>query len=188
MVTPCGQRTEHVFDILGDTPTPTEQRGQMSHGSRDAPLCRGRRTLLSVVTMTSTTVHATPISFSRTMITVVAATVGALAIWAAETKGLHVDLTVAMGATPQPVTAAAVVLTALVAGVSGSLTARVLTRFAGRRAHTAWMVLAGLVLLLSLLGPLGATSVAGVVALAVLHLVVGLTLIVGLRPARGYGE
>ncbi|HEU4998115.1 MAG TPA: DUF6069 family protein [Lapillicoccus sp.] len=138
--------------------------------------------------MTTTTVHTTPISLSRNVITVLGATAAALAAWSLETAVLRVDLAVAMGPTRQPVTAVAVVLTALLAGIGGSVVARLLTRFAGRRARTAWTAVAGLVLVLSLLGPLGATSPAAVVSLAVLHLVVGFTLLIGLRPARGYGE
>jgi len=138
--------------------------------------------------MTTTTVHTTAISLSRNVITVLGATVLGLAAWLVETALLDVDLTVAIGPTLQPVTAVAVVLTALLVGLAGSVTARLLARFAGRRARTAWVVIAGLVLLLSLLGPLGATSPAAVVSLALLHLLVGLTLLVGLRPGRGYGE
>jgi uncharacterized protein DUF6069 len=138
--------------------------------------------------MTTTTVRTTPISLSRNVITVLGAPAAALAAWYLETAVLHVDLTVAMGPTLQPVTAVAVVLTALLAGIAGTVTARLLTRLAGRRARIAWTVVAGLVLVLSLLGPLGATSPAAVVSLVALHLVVGVMLLVGLRPARGYGE
>jgi hypothetical protein len=138
--------------------------------------------------MTTATVHATPISFSRNVITILGATAAALAVWIVETAALDVDPTVAMGPTRQTVTTAAVVLTTVVAGVAGSVTARLVTRFAGRRARIAWTAVAGVVLLVSLLGPLGATSPAGVAALVVLHLVVGLTLLLGLRPTRGYGE
>jgi hypothetical protein len=103
-----------------------------------------------------------------------------------------VDLAVRTGDVVQPVTGGSVAATALVAGLAATLSAWLLTRIAPRRCRTVWTVLASAVLLVSLLGPLGATSPAAVVSLVALHLLVGLALLVGLRGSftttRGYGE
>ena len=142
--------------------------------------------------MTTTTAQPTRTSLSRNAITVIGAAVGALALWLVETRLIGVDLAVRTGDVVQPVTGVSVVATALVAGLAATLSAWLLTRLAPRRCRTVWTVLASAVLLVSLLGPLGATSPAAVVSLVALHLLVGLTLLLGLRgsftTARGYGE
>ena len=95
-------------------------------------------------------------------------------------------------ATPSSSLGVAAAATALVAGLAGSLTAWLLSRLVPRRCRTVWTVLASAILVVSLLGPLGATSPAAVASLVALHLLVGLTLVVGLRGSldigRGYGE
>jgi Family of unknown function (DUF6069) len=142
--------------------------------------------------MTTTTAQPTRTSLSRNAITVTGAAVGALALWLVETRLIGVDLAVRTGDVVQPVTGVSVVATALVAGLAATLSAWLLTRLAPRRCRTVWTVLASAVLLVSLLGPLGATSPAAVVSLVALHLLVGLALLLGLRgsftTARGYGE
>ena len=142
--------------------------------------------------MTTTTAQPTRTSLSRNAITVIGAAVGALALWLVETRLIGVDLAVRTGDVVQPVTGVSVVATALVAGLAATLSAWLLTRLAPRRCRTVWTVLASAVLLVSLLGPLGATSPAAVVSLVALHLLVGLTLLLGLRGSftttRGYGE
>ena len=142
--------------------------------------------------MTTTTARPTRTSLSRNAITVIGAAVGALALWLVETRLIGVDLAVRTGDVVQPVTGVSVVATALVAGLAATLSAWLLTRLAPRRCRTVWTVLASAVLLVSLLGPLGATSAAAVVSLVALHLLVGLALLVGLRgsftASRGYGE
>ena len=142
--------------------------------------------------MTTTTVYPTRTSLSRNAITVVGATVGALVLWVVETRLLGVDLAVPTGDVVQPVTGVSVAATALVAGLAAMLTAWLLTRVAPRGCRTVWTVLASAVLVVSLLGPLGATSPAAVASLVTLHLLVGLTLVIGLRgsftTARGYVE
>jgi len=142
--------------------------------------------------MTTTTAQPTRTSLSRNAITVTGAAVGALALWLVETRLIGVDLAVRTGDVVQPVTGVSVVATALVAGLAATLSAWLLTRLAPRRCRTVWTVLASAVLLVSLLGPLGATSLAAVVSLVGLHLLVGLALLLGLRgsftTARGYGE
>ncbi len=142
--------------------------------------------------MTTTTAQPTRTSLSRNAITVIGAAVGALALWLVETRLIGVDLAVRTGDVVQPVTGGSVAATALVAGLAATLSAWLLTRLAPRRCRTVWTVLASAVLLISLLGPLGATSAAAVVSLVALHLLVGLALLLGLRgsftTARGYGE
>lgn len=142
--------------------------------------------------MTTTTAQPTRTSLSRNAITVIGAAVGALALWLVEIRLIGVDLAVRTGDVVQPVTGVSVVATALVAGLAATLSAWLLTRLAPRRCRTVWTVLASAVLLVSLLGPLGATSPAAVVSLVALHLLVGLALLLGLRgsftTARGYGE
>jgi hypothetical protein len=142
--------------------------------------------------MTITTIRTARISPSRNAITVAGATAGALVLWAVEARLLGVDLAVRTGDVIQPVTGVSVAATALVAGLVGTLTAWLLTRVAPHRCRTVWTVLASAVLLVSLLGPLGATSAAAAVSLLALHLLVGLTLLVGVRgsltSSRGYGE
>lgn len=142
--------------------------------------------------MTTTTVHPTRTSLARNAITVVGATAGALVLWVVETRLLGVDLAVRTGDVVQPITGVSVAAIALVAGLAATLTAWLLTRVAPRRCRTVWTILASAVLLVSLLGPLGATSPAALVSLVALHLIVGLTLLIGLRGSftspRGYGE
>jgi hypothetical protein len=75
--------------------------------------------------------------------------------------------------------ALAVGITAAVAGLLAWALLAILER-ATRRGRTVWLVIASVVLLVSLAGPLGAATAGAVVALAALHLTVGLVLIVGL--------
>jgi hypothetical protein len=111
-----------------------------------------------------------------------AAAVGALALWTVETRLLGVDLAVRTGDTTQEVTGVAVVVTTLGAGLAATLTAWLVDRVAPRRSRAIWTVLASAVLVVSLLGPLGATSTAATVGLVALHLLVGLTFLLRLRP------
>lgn len=133
--------------------------------------------------MTTTSARTTPISLSRSAITVAAAAVSALVLWTVETRLLGVDLAVRTGETTQEVTGVSVVVTVLGAGLAATLTAWLVDRAAPRRSRTVWTILGSAVLVVSLLGPLGATSTAATVSLVVLHLLVGLTLLVGLRPS-----
>ena len=102
----------------------------------------------------------------------------ALAIWVLAVPVAGVDLTA--GSPPQTIGAAAVVATTVVATL-GAWGVRALLR---RRTPVAWWLTCGLVLLVSLLGPLGATSPAAVGTLVALHLTVGTVLAVGLDPRR----
>ena len=86
---------------------------------------------------------------------------------------MGVDLEVRTGGgSTQQVSQLAVALTALLVGLAGWATLTGLERLT-QNPRTAWAVVGGVVLALSLLGPLGAVTAGGKVGLLVLHLVVG---------------
>ena len=111
------------------------------------------------------------------------AAVVAAAVWLVGTAA-GVDVAARSGAATQQVGIVAVVVAALVVGFAGWGVRALLARFrASSPGHgeRAWLVTCAVVLLVSLLGPLGAVTPAAVVLLAVEHLVVGTTLALGLR-------
>ena len=108
----------------------------------------------------------------------VTATALALAVWVLAVPVAGVDLEA--GTPAQPVGAASVVVATLVVTL-GAWGVRTLLR---RRTPLAWWLTCGIVLAISLLGPLGGTSPAAVGTLVALHLVVGATIAVGLNPRR----
>jgi Family of unknown function (DUF6069) len=82
---------------------------------------------------------------------------------------------------------AQVAIAGLLAGVAAWGLLAVLERYS-RRARSVWTVIAATILALSLTGPLSATSAAAGITLACLHLLVGGTIIVGLRAVRRSGH
>jgi hypothetical protein len=95
------------------------------------------------------------------------------------------DLVVRTGET-RMVGGASVAVTSLVVALAALTTAAVLRRHA-TRPRRAFLGTSAAVLLLSLLGPLGATSTAGTLGLTLLHLVVAtavVPLVAGRLPAR----
>jgi hypothetical protein len=108
----------------------------------------------------------------------VTATALAVAIWALAVPVAGIDLEA--GRPAQTIGVAAVVATTLVVTL-GAWGVRVLLR---RRTPVAWWLTCGVVLLVSLLGPLGASSAAAMGTLLALHLTVGTVLAVGLDPRR----
>jgi len=121
--------------------------------------------------------------YSRTFIVVWAA-VAALLIWLVQGPLTGVDLVVRNGDATSTVGPVAVVAVALAAGLVGwgllALLERVTTR-----ARRLWAVVAVVVLLVSFVGPLGATTIQAKGALAAMHAVVGAILIAGLyRTSR----
>jgi hypothetical protein len=98
---------------------------------------------------------------------------------------LGIDLAVRSGGDVRPVGLVSVIAVSLLAAVAGGLT----HRLAGRWTHgpRVWTVVAAIVLVVSLTGPLGATTAAAGAVLAAMHLVVGLTVILRQprRTARG---
>ena len=134
--------------------------------------------------MTSSTaaVPATPIQHrGRRRLAVLGATVLAgLLTWAVLEPLLGVQLSAQTGPAVRAVGPGAIVFAALLAGGAGWLTLAWLERMTahGRRV---WTVIAGIVLAGSLVGTLGGVTTAAIGGLMALHLVVGLTIIIGLR-------
>lgn len=117
---------------------------------------------------------------------VAGAVASALGGWLVAAPLLDIDLFVQPSgggtqAVTQTVGAGAVLAASLTAALLGWALLAVLERWT-RRARTIWTVVAAVVLLLSLTGPLtGALTTPAAVALVALHLIVGAVLILGLR-------
>ena len=118
----------------------------------------------------------------RRWLTVLGAMSAANAGWAIAVQS-GVDLTVERGSGTTHVGPLAVTLTSLGVGLAAWLLLELLERWT-RRPQLIWRFVAGTVLVLSLTGPLAATTEAGLTVLVGLHLVVGSILIVGLGGAR----
>lgn len=103
-----------------------------------------------------------------------------LLTWAVLDLLLGVDLSAQTGSTVRAVGPAAIVFAALLAGAAGWASLALLERVT-IHARRVWTVLAGVVLAGSLLGALGGVSAAAIGGLMALHLMVGLTIILGLR-------
>jgi hypothetical protein len=139
--------------------------------------------------MTSTTVRERVAGFSaqhRTqarLVGVVGATLAALVVWIVVVQLLGVDLLArSTGSTKaQAVGVAPVVIEALIAALLGWALLAVLERFT-RRARTIWTVVALVVLLLSLSGPLtGGVTTATKVSLSLMHIALAAVLIPTMR-------
>ncbi|MFI6326999.1 DUF6069 family protein [Micromonospora chersina] len=112
---------------------------------------------------------------------VLAAIAATLAVWTATVPVAGVDLAVRNGGTDQSVTAAAVGVSTLLAGLAGWALLALLERFTAR-ARAVWTGAAGLVLLLSLLGPVGGgVGTAATLTLVALHLAAAAVLVPLLR-------
>lgn len=116
-------------------------------------------------------------------VAVTAAGVAAL-VWCLVTQVASVDLAVREGSGVREVNLVSVVVTALVVALAGAGFLRVLQRRT-RRGLAIWTVVAVVVLVLSLVGPAGAVSWSAGLGLAMLHLVVGMMVIVGLHIRHG---
>ena len=103
-----------------------------------------------------------------------------LLTWAVLDLVLGVSLSAQTGPTVRTVGPGAIAFAALLAGGAGWLTLALLERATGH-GRRVWTVLAGVVLTLSLVGTLGGTHPGAIAGLMALHLVVGLTIILGLR-------
>lgn len=119
---------------------------------------------------------------ARRVGTLAAATGAGLAGWAVAVPLAGIDLAVHQGGAVRPVGPAAVALACLVAGSAGWALLAVLERRPGQP-NRAWLAVALIALAVSLAGPAGAVTVAGGVALAGLHLIVGAVLIFGFASA-----
>ncbi|MEV4694208.1 DUF6069 family protein [Micromonospora echinospora] len=119
------------------------------------------------------------------LLTVLAATVATLLGWVIAVPLAGVELTARTGSDVQRVTPVAVAVSTLLAGLAGWALLALLERLTAR-ARTVWTAVAALVLLVSLLGPLGGgVGRAAMLTLVAFHLVAGTVLITGLRRAAG---
>ena len=124
------------------------------------------------------------------VLTVAAAVVAAVLAWLIAVPIVGIDLVVRPGGgAAQQVGLGSVVAVSLLASLLGWGLLALLERLASRRALTAWTVVAVVVLMLSLSGPLtAATNAAVAIALGLMHLVVGAVLIMGLRRTTVRGQ
>jgi hypothetical protein len=118
----------------------------------------------------------------RRWLTVLGAMSAANAAWAIAVQA-GVDLAVERGSGTADVGPLAVTLTSLGVGLAAWLLLELLERWT-RRPRLIWRIVACPVFVLSLTGPLTATSDAGVAVLVGLHLMVGSILIIGLGGVR----
>ncbi|WP_433280405.1 DUF6069 family protein [Micromonospora sp. CA-244673] len=132
-------------------------------------------------TTTPAVVAARPTRRRDRSLAVLATTAATLAVWVAAVPVAGVDLAVRNGGTEQDVTAVAVGASTLLAGLAGWALLALLERFTAR-ARAVWTGAAALVLLLSLLGPLGGgVGAAATLTLVALHLVAAAVLVPLLR-------
>jgi uncharacterized protein DUF6069 len=114
-------------------------------------------------------------------LTVAAAVIGAALVWLIAVPAAGVELVATpVGGKPMHVTVAAVLGSSLLAGLAGLWLLKVLE---GRSANGLrnWTIVAAVVLVGSLVSPLGGESTGAKVALIAMHLAVGAVLITGFR-------
>lgn len=112
-------------------------------------------------------------------LTVIAAVAAALLVWLIAGPVAGADLSASTGSGVQEIGAVHVIAVAALMGLAGWALLAVLERRTERAART-WVFVALGVLLVSLLGPLGAETLGGALTLVALHLVTAAVLIVGL--------
>ena len=132
--------------------------------------------------MSETSLQTTRGSAGTPVATVLGATAAAVAIWAVATAaGAELTVSFGPGQPIQKVTVVNVVVAALVGSLAGWGLLALLRRFTAN-ARAVWTVIAIVVALVSLGGPLSATASAGTkVSLVAMHLAVATVVIVGLR-------
>ncbi|MGC4807715.1 DUF6069 family protein [Micromonospora sp. DT233] len=120
-------------------------------------------------------------SAGKRLLAIAVATVVTVAIWLIA-RALDVSLAVGSGDTRQEVGVGAVIAATVVAGLAGWALLALLERLtaAGR---TIWTVIAVLVLLVSLLGPLGGDSTGAKATLAAMHLAAAAVIIPAFRSS-----
>ena len=107
----------------------------------------------------------------------------AVLTWAAEAPLGGVDLTVSSGGATRDVGVVSVVVSAVIVALAAAGTARLVRRWATRPRRT-WLVTGTMVLVLSFAGPIGqAVTTSAGLALAALHVVVGLAVVPTLAAA-----
>jgi hypothetical protein len=136
--------------------------------------------------MSETTMQATRVSARSPMIAVLGATAAAVAIWIVATlAGAELTVSFSAGQPIQKVTVINVVVAALVGSLAGWGLLALLRRFT-TNARAIWTVIAIVLALLSLGGPLSAIASIGTkVSLVAMHLAVATVTIVGLRRTKG---
>ena len=127
--------------------------------------------------MTTTTVSTRTARRVPAWAVVAGAPLAALVVWALASL---TDVSLEAGDPPTTIGPAAVVIVAL----ATALAAWGVRSLLFRRHRTGWFVTCGVILLLSLLGPLGATSPAATLWLALRHATVAAVVVLGLAPAR----
>jgi hypothetical protein len=135
--------------------------------------------------MTTDTKQTNPTTTRRTgrALTVVGEATGALLLWAVNDPWAGLDLVVRQGDTTRQIGPAAVVVTALLAGLAAWGLLALLERTVRRPART-FRIIALVVLAISLAGPLGSgVDTSSRLVLLGMHLTVGAALIIGL-PRR----
>ena len=117
-------------------------------------------------------------------LTIAAGAAGALLLWVVDDPWAGIDLVVRQGDATRHIGPTAVVVTALIAGLAAWGLLALLERTVSRPART-FRIIASIVLLLSLAGPLGSGVGTGTkLALLGMHLTVGAALIIGLPGRR----
>lgn len=115
--------------------------------------------------------------------TLVGAAILALAVWTISSPILGIDLVAGAGPSAQHIGPAAVAIVPIIAGGVAWVFLALLEK-AGTTGRRIWQIIGWLFLAVSLIGPITmTTSVAALVALIAMHLVVGVTLLLGLVSA-----
>lgn len=123
------------------------------------------------------------VPWSTDLVIVVAAVVSVLVAWLFMARLTGVELTVSTGDTVQDVDGLAVVVAAAAAALAGVAGLRVLERLTSK-ALPIWTVVAVLLAVGSVLGPLSATTAAATATLIGLHAVVAVVVIAAARQSR----
>jgi hypothetical protein len=116
---------------------------------------------------------------TRRLLVVFGAAAANVALWALAVPAAGVDLSVQQPGSVMTVGPVIVAVATLVAGFAAWGLLALLERFT-RRAGLVWSIIAAAVLLVSVAGPLGATSTAAVLVLVGMHAVAAAVLIPGL--------
>ena len=155
-------------------------------GAACGPMCRpGRGAILIGMTnrMQQTGMTRTTARRTGRAITVAAGAVGALLLWVVNDPWAGIDLAVRQGDAAQHIGLAAVVVTALIAGLAAWGLLALLGRTVRHPVRT-FRIIALIVLALSLVGPLGSgVDLSSRLVLLGMHVTIGMALIIGL-PGR----
>jgi hypothetical protein len=123
-------------------------------------------------------------STGRRLVTLLVAVVATSLVWTIAEKVFDVDVKVKQNGTETAVQLPSVIIVTLLAGLVGWGLLALLERFSAR-GRRIWTIIAVVVLVVSLLGPLSGITAGAKVTLLLLHLAAGLVIIPGLaRPGR----